>query len=175
MRCSRPITAFVCLALLGSIAVAQTAESTSPELLKAVRKFVGKAGGDTSDTKYIAAYAHLSGNSGQQAIVYLIGSYWCGTGGCTAVVLQPKKNKFYVMSRFSVTQLPIRVLETASNGWQDIGVWVEGGGISPGYEARLQFNGSSYPRNPTGHQGNPEAAGAIVIPKDAQGVPLTSQ
>lgn len=47
-----------------------------------------------------------------------------------------------------ITQLPIRLLPGRSHGWRDIGVFVRGGGILPGYHARLSFDGRAYPSNP---------------------------
>jgi hypothetical protein len=49
----------------------------------------------------------------------------------------------------SIVQLPIRLLPTSTRGWRDIGVTVAGGGINPGYMARLRFDGRRYPSNPS--------------------------
>jgi len=73
------------------------------------------------------------------------------------------------------TQLPIRVLSTKTNGWHDLGVGVAGGGIQPGYEARLRFDGRTYPSNPTvppAQELKAKVEGKIVIPADATGTPL---
>jgi hypothetical protein len=35
------------------------------------------------------------------------------------------------------------------NGWNDLIVFVSGGGIQPGYYAVLPFDGKKYPENPT--------------------------
>jgi|HubBroStandDraft_3_1064219.scaffolds.fasta_scaffold184111_2 hypothetical protein len=43
----------------------------------------------------------------------------------------------------------IDFLDSKCSGWHDLGVWVQGGGIQPGYEASLSFNGKEYPSNPT--------------------------
>ncbi len=53
------------------------------------------------------------------------------------------------VTNISITRPPIRVLPTVTHGWHDLGVMVAGGGIIPGYEARLRFDGHSYPSNPT--------------------------
>lgn len=53
------------------------------------------------------------------------------------------------VTNISITQAPIRVLPTVTHGWHDLGVLVVGGGIIPGYEARLRFDGHSYPSNPS--------------------------
>jgi hypothetical protein len=54
-------------------------------------------------------------------------------------------------------------------------MWVEGGGIQPGYEAVLRFEGETYPQNPSVPPAEPlvgEVRGKVVVPKDAVGVPV---
>jgi hypothetical protein len=69
----------------------------------------------------------------------------------------------------TITNPPIRVLDQKLNGWHSLGVWVQGGGIQPGYEAELRFNGKSYPKNPSvppARRADKNLAGEVVI-KDA--------
>jgi len=69
----------------------------------------------------------------------------------------------------------LHVLERKSDGWHDITVWVQGGGIQPGYEADLPFDGKSYATNPTvppAHRLSPKTAGRMVISDKAIGTPL---
>lgn len=129
---------------------------------------------DYKKTRYIARAAHLHGNE-RDVIVYLEDRYSCGSGGCTTLVLSPKgRSSYRVVTSMTIVQLPIRILETTANGWHDIGVWVQGGGIQPGYEAVLPFNGRSYPRNPTVPPAKPlmQPRGDVVIARNTQGVLL---
>lgn len=84
-----------------------------------------------------------------EVIIYVVGRSWCGSGGCTLVVLESSGSAYQVIGRTSIVQLPIRLLPTVSNGHPDIGVRVQGGGILQGYEAILPFNGKTYPPNPS--------------------------
>lgn len=127
---------------------------------------------DTSEIKtsdrYIAAFRDINGDGKVEAIVYFIGPDWCGTGGCVMLVLTKSGSSWKVISDTATTQLPIRVLSRTSHGWHSIGVWVQGGGIYPGYEAELRFNGKTYPSGPS----VPPAirvhgvAGNVLIPND---------
>jgi len=145
-----------------------------------LRKFLQNyAGGsdypDIKATRYFAAFVHLRDDNTQQVIVYLIGRAWCGSGGCLTLILVPKDSSYTVMTEMTVVQQPIRVLDTKSNGWHNLGVWVQGGGIQPGYEARLSFNGKKYPSNPTVPPAQPltaEVNGKVVVPRSATGEPL---
>lgn len=61
---------------------------------------------------------------------------------------------------------PICVLPKTYNGLSAIAVWVEGGGIEPGYMAELHFNGTAYPINPTAPPAQPlqKSECEIIIP-----------
>lgn len=115
----------------------------------ALSNFLDSHFGAGSSKSYVSASVKLHSGPQSQIIVYLTGQEWCGNGGCTTLILEPKGSSYRLISKISVTRLPIRVLRSTTNGWHDIGVFVAGGGILPGYEARLRFDGKAYPRNPT--------------------------
>ena len=79
----------------------------------------------------------------------LMRSSFCGTGGCHTLVLDPHGDTYNVLASLTITRPPIRVLPSTTNGLRDITVWVQGGGISLGYEALLPFDGRQYATNPT--------------------------
>lgn len=112
----------------------------------AVASFVQQTLGTSS---YKRADADLNGDGRAEALLYVTDRDYCGSGGCTLVVLSQKGSGYRVVLRSTVTQLPIRVLPTSTRGWRDIGVTVAGGGITRPYVARLRFNGNRYPSNPT--------------------------
>lgn len=130
---------------------------------------------EVSDTRYVAKFVHLRDDGAQQIIVYLIGPAWCGSSGCTTFVLIPSHSSYQIVTEISIVWLPIRVLDTKSHGWHDLGVWVRGGGIQAGYEARLSFDGEQYPNNPTMPPAQPlpkDTKGRIVVPSPSMGKPL---
>lgn len=103
----------------------------------------------SKSSKYVAAFQDINGDGNLEAIVYLIGGKWCGSAGCTTLVLAPKGTSWRVVSKITITRLPIRLMTETSHGWHSLGVWVQGGGIQPGYEAKLCFDGRTYPQNPS--------------------------
>lgn len=105
--------------------------------------------GDDKTTQYSYALTDLDDDRVPEAIVYLIGQSWCGSGGCTVLVLKRNGSSYKVVTHMTVARLPIHVLPSKTNGWHDITVWVQGGGIQPGYAAVLSFNGKKYPNNPS--------------------------
>jgi hypothetical protein len=99
--------------------------------------------------RFVAAFADLNDDGRQEAIVYLTSSDWCGSGGCTTLILTREGDSWRLLTEVTVTRPPIRALALKSNGWRSIGVWVQGGGVQPGFEAELRFDGKTYPQNPT--------------------------
>src|SRR5439155_16099022 len=111
----------------------------------AVRRFLQ---GFDSDLKgrFAVAFADLNGDGKAEAIVHLTSNDWCGSGGCTTLVLVRDGDSWKILTKITITRPPIRALKTTSNGWRSIAVWVQGGGIQPGYESELRFNGKTYPK-----------------------------
>lgn len=164
------ITAFAvlfCSVLTVSACLAQGTgkEEASNPAEKSVIKFLQVRYHDKT-TQYIAAFPDLNGDGTPEALVYLIGGEVCGSGGCNLLVLEKSGDSWKIVTRTTVTQLPIRVLSVTSHGWHNITVWVQGGGIQPGYEAELRFNGKTYPSNPSvppAQRLKRKAAGEVAI------------
>ncbi len=103
---------------------------------------------DDKSTRYIGVFRDLNNDGAPEAIVYLMGNKWCGSGGCTTLILTQDGNSWKIIKRITISQLPIRVLSRKSNGWHDIGVWTRGGGAIDGYESVLSFKGKNYNKMP---------------------------
>ena len=110
-------------------------------------------------TSYVFAFVDLAGAGKQQAIVYLTGRGWCGSSGCTMLVLTQEGTSYKVITRIPAVRLPIRVLEAKSHGWHDLSVWIQGGGIMRGYEEAIKFDGKNYTEE------SPEAAEERLVPQ----------
>jgi ketosteroid isomerase-like protein len=136
--------------VLGSTTVAQPSETASEGSL---RKFlenyltapVLRPG---EDQRYSSAFADLKDDGSLEAIVYLMDRSWCGSGGCTTLILAPKDSGYELVTKITITRLPIRVLDSKTNGWHDLSVVVGGGRISS-HEVKLSFDGKAYPSNPS--------------------------
>jgi hypothetical protein len=126
-------------------------------------------------TRYYPAFASLTDDRTQEVVVYITGQSWCGSGGCTTLILAPRGSSFMVVTRVTITRPPIRILDSKSNGWHDIAVRVQGGGIRPGYDAELSFDGKTYPCNPSFAPAKPlhqEGAGRVLVSLESQGALL---
>lgn len=94
---------------------------------------------DTS-RKFIFFEYDLNGELGKEIFVGLIGPYFCGSGGCTVLLLNPKG---VLITRFTVVDYPI-VIDTQKNkGWDNLFM------LSSGKYHVMKFNGKKYPSNPS--------------------------
>lgn len=100
-------------------------------------------------TRYSFAFADLNDDGTKEVIVYVSGRAWCGSGGCVMWILSPEAGSYRVITKTTVTHLPIRVLDTRSNGWHDLSVMARINAIEPLDEAVLSFDGKTYPNNPS--------------------------
>ena len=125
---------------------AQVAPSTAPE--DDIRHFLMQEYPDGLPMRYALAWSDLDGDGADEAIVHLVGSYFCGTGGCPTLVLTPAGPMWRKVADISVSRTPVTVMDTSTNGWKDITVAISGGGGEAG-DALLRFDGEAYPSNPT--------------------------
>jgi|SRR5579871_475609 len=148
------------------------AQSIPAPLIRFLQDYVG-SGGASKTTEYTAALVDLRDDRTKEAIVYLSSNGWCGTGGCTMLILAPEGTSYRVVTKVPAVRLPIRVLDAKSNGWRDIGVVARKSGVEPLYEAILSFDGNSYPISVSEDtESNGKAQGKIVMPSTAKAKPL---
>lgn len=171
------------LVVVAGLVVFQSPSSTSfaetaagPDSLKSfLQNYVGLPTPETRTTRYLAAFKDLNNDGVKEAVVYLSGDRWCGSGGCATLILQREGKSYRMVTKITITRPPIRVLDGAVNGWVNIGVWVQGGGIGSGYEAELRFDGKSYPTNPSlppARRRTGNVHGQVLIPRSRSATPL---
>lgn len=150
-----PTTIRVALAA-GALLLTGAAPAPSPSPSTPYPSGVAAFVRDLGLTRYAVAVTDLNGDRRPEALVYAMATTqadpgnpdMCGSGGCRLFVLSLRPEHYRVVTGMTITRPPIRVLPTVSHGWHDIAVLVAGGGIIPGYEARLRFDGRRYPANP---------------------------
>ena len=169
------VACFMCLGVLCLAQDQNQQKSGQDNLLK--RFLEGYLADSRSDnrepTRYSAAFVDLKGEGKREVIVYVTGDFFCGSGGCTTLILTPKDSTYSVVKKMPTTRLPIRVLTTKSNGWLDIGimtrVWYGEGNVYA-REEKLSYNGKSY--RSSARRGVEKIAGQVVIPATADSILL---
>ncbi len=104
---------------------------------------------ESDDVRYYYNRVDLNGDEKPEVLVFVFGRDMCGTGGCGALVFRSRGQKYELVTDISLARNPIIVSQQKTRGWNDLVLFVAGGGIIPGYYAVLRFNGRSYPENPT--------------------------
>jgi len=112
-----------------------------------LQKYAGADGFEDRTTRYSVAQVSIN-NGPAMKLVYLSGQSWCGSGGCTALLLKEVGMTFKIVNKFTLARLPIHVLPSTTKGWHDMTMPVRGGGVSDRV-AILRYNGSRYPGNPS--------------------------
>ena len=115
-----------------------------------------------SETRYRAGDIDLDGDGIDETLLYIGSRNFCGSGGCDLYVMRMTTAGVEVLSRSTITRLPIGVMDTSTNGMRDIAVNVGGGGLDPGIRV-LRFDGEGYPLNPTTDGVPADSLGEIVI------------
>ncbi|MGG6463585.1 hypothetical protein [Solilutibacter silvestris] len=129
---------FVLASLLVVASYSSAAEKINA-LELAVSKFTGAPG-----TAFIKFNADLNGDSLPDALVLLQGNKWCGSGGCTLLILKGTSAGYSLISHNTISAAPIRILKSSHLGWKDLIVHSNGTG-----DVLLIYNHSKYPFNPS--------------------------
>ncbi|WP_079478794.1 hypothetical protein [Halobacillus salinus] len=93
-------------------------------------------------------FVDLNDDGVDEVFVYLEGPFFCGTGGCSGAVFRQENGEYVPLTRFSLVRRPVIVSEEKTNGYRDLIFYVAGGGIED-FFARLRFDGTTYPSNPS--------------------------
>lgn len=119
-----------------------TDEQTANNLKVFLKNYTGDDYASLSDLdkKFQFYQLDLNDDGNQEIFVRLMGPYFCGSGGCTFLLLDKYGE---VITKFTVTRAPIFRESKKVNGWslllvQDSGVFKE-----------LVFENGTYPSNPS--------------------------
>jgi hypothetical protein len=133
---------------MGDIQYRSSETAPNAEIEQAIVESLGGDRTALQQTRYYYDRIDLSGDGKPEALVYLSGSYTCGTGGCKMLVLEQSGQQYQLVSKMTLVNAPVIVSSEKSAGWNDLVLEVAGGGADKHY-ARMQFDGNAYPVNPS--------------------------
>lgn len=87
--------------------------------LKVFLNHYNKINWDNEKTNFKVATMDLNNDDNNEFFVALEWDYWCGTGGCTTLLLNKKESKYNVLNDFWVQQ-GISLLKDKTNNWNRI-------------------------------------------------------
>ena len=131
------------LLVLHVFTVTVYAQHAPSSLMTAIQAYVGKKG-HQERTPFRHALTDLNADGQLDAIVLLLGSSWCGSGGCNMLVFRGTNDGFMFVSASTITHEPIRVSPENVQGWKTLIVYSKAKG-----DVFMQFNGTHYPLNPS--------------------------
>ncbi len=82
----------------------------------------------------------LNNNNKDEYLVIMKDMYFCGSGGCTAYLIEKDKG---ILQRFTLMNPPVFYTNKRHDGWQDMVVY------SNNAWRKLSYNGKKYPSNPS--------------------------
>ena len=161
-------TLFVLLAFFVA-GPADALPSQAESLHAFLRTTFASARTDYGNTSYVSAFADLNGDGRDEALVSLYSGLFCGSAGCALYIYTPAGTSWREVAELTIVNAPVRLLNTRSRGWRDLGVSVRGGGIEIPYEARMRFDGRTYASNPSLAPRSQRAApGRMLIGNDSE-------
>jgi len=103
---------------------------------------------DEGNVRYYYNKVDLNEDGNPEVFVYLVGSYVCGTGGCSAAIFKKENGEYILLSKFTLVNNPVIISNRKTNGYRDIIMYVSGGGIES-FFAWIKYDGMTYPSNPS--------------------------
>jgi hypothetical protein len=76
-------------------------------------------------------------------LAYLLGSIFCGTGGCNLLLFTDTEDGYSLVNNFPISRLPVIVSAETTEGWNDL-IRPESGGGAPASYVRHGFDGKRY-------------------------------
>jgi hypothetical protein len=73
--------------------------------------------------------------------------YWCGTHGCTMLVMEAHNDHFTLHSSIQPVRAPVYSTDTETNGWRDIIIRVSGR-WDEAKDVAAKYDGTKYPLDP---------------------------
>lgn len=95
------------------------------------------------ESRYVYSRIDLNDDGQDEVLAYLLGPYFCGTGGCNLLLLRSTVDGYALVNSFPTTSTPVIIAAEKSNGWNDIWRYRTGGGAPANYIAN-RFDGKAY-------------------------------
>ena len=93
--------------------------------------------------RYLASRRDLNGDGADEVIVYLMGPFFCGTGGCNLLVFAQGETGYREIANAGTARPPVSIVKAGMNGYADL--WYEqSGGGGPTEYVQLAFQDGRY-------------------------------
>lgn len=113
------------------------------KLQETLNHYLHRDGVDAEPSEYFLRIIPPHGKSPKMEIVYLHSNDWCGTSGCTLLIIANERGTRKEVGGFT-TQLPMWSLGRSKSDYPIFRVRHYGGGSMTEYCGTLRFNGGKY-------------------------------
>lgn len=93
--------------------------------------------------RYVYNRVDLNDDGQDEVLVYLLGSIFCGTGGCNLMLFKHETDGYVLVNDFPISRPPIIGSSEKTKGWHDLWRLESGGGVPSTY-VRHVFDGKQY-------------------------------
>ena len=97
----------------------------------------------TMGARYLVSRIDINGDGRREVFVYMLGSIFCGSGGCNLLLFTETDSGLSLVNNFPISRTPVIVSPEKSEGWSDLIRPESGGGAPPSF-VRHTFNGERY-------------------------------
>jgi hypothetical protein len=133
---------------------------------------------DVGPLRYLRRQVDLDGDGRPELLALVVGSYTCGSRGCTLMVFRDGKGSLEPVAENGLFQSPLRLLPGRHGGWRDLGMAGSRDGVASGW-LELQFDGLAYRPGPLQAQAPdpapldpPPLLAMPAVPFERLGLPL---
>ena len=93
--------------------------------------------------RYLYNRIDLDADGADEVAVYLLGRYFCGSGGCSLLILREGEVGLELVNNLTTSRVPLVVRPEKTRGWHDLVRLSSGGGAAPAFH-RFTFDGKRY-------------------------------
>ena len=111
--------------------------SVEPDYTREAVDITGREG------RYVYGRVDLNADGREEVLVLVMGSIFCGTGGCNLHLFSDSVEGYSLINTFPRSRLPVIASLEKTAGWHDLIRLESGGGIAPSY-VRHAFDGDKY-------------------------------
>jgi hypothetical protein len=163
----------------GPLTPGQEPDPESTEWEQARAKGTHPTCGDVGPLRYLSSRVDLDGEGTPETLALVVGSYACGSGGCTLLIFRDTPGGLEPIAESGLFQSPLRRLERRSGGWAELTMPATSDGVNSGV-MELRFEGGSYrfTRAATPPEPAADPGGSAVllelppVPFESLGLPL---